>query len=137
MRINIEIDNKILDSVMKDTIGAIEKVCEEEFKKCCYEIVRDAKTLCPVDTGRLRNSINAEFSQTNGVWHAAIGSDVEYAYWVENGHGVASKNEEGEWTFSSFVPGQPFLRTAIRQNKDFMKKYLDEKISKALGGSSL
>lgn len=42
-----------------------------------------AKMLCPVDTGRLRNSI----SHTADEEAAYIGTNVEYAPFVEYGHG--------------------------------------------------
>lgn len=41
-----------------------------------------AKDLCPVDTGRLRNSIGHTISQEDGGGAAYIGSNVEYAGYV-------------------------------------------------------
>lgn len=42
-----------------------------------------AKKLCPVDTGRLRNSITHTISNERGDWAAYIGTNVEYAESVE------------------------------------------------------
>jgi len=136
MKINIEVNNKMLNSIMEDAVEQLERICEEEFKSACIDTVRDAKAYCPVDTGRLRKSINAQMEYSDGVWSALIGSDVEYAYWVENGHGTIGKNQNGQSAFNSFIPGNPFLRTAIMRNWEFMKDNLEEKISKALGGSN-
>lgn len=62
------------------------------------EAESDAAAICPVDTGRLRNSI----THTLDDKHAYIGTNVEYARYVHEGvHGRK---------------GQPFLRDAINQN---------------------
>ena len=59
-----------------------------------------AKKLCPVDTGRLRNSItHQQYDENTEV----IGSNVEYAPHVELGHHTKS---------GTMVAGQPFLRPA-------------------------
>jgi HK97 gp10 family phage protein len=63
-----------------------------------------AKELCPVDTGRLRNSITYEARPSE---HAVyIGTNVEYGKYVELG------------TSNKKYPKQPFLRPAIEDNKD-------------------
>ena len=59
-----------------------------------------AKKLCPVDTGRLRNSIT---HQQYDDYTEVIGTNVEYAPYVELGHHTAS---------GSFVAGRPYLRPA-------------------------
>lgn len=59
-----------------------------------------AKRLCPVDTGRLRNSItHQQYDENTEV----IGTNVEYAPYVELGHHTSS---------GKFVPGKPFLKPA-------------------------
>lgn len=62
-------------------------------------IERRAKHLCPVDTGRLRSSItHATFSE-NGALVEHVGTDVEYAAYVELG--------------TSKMTAQPYLRPAL------------------------
>ena len=57
-----------------------------------------AKKLCPVDTGRLRNSItHQQYDEHTEV----IGTNVEYAPYVELGHHTSG---------GSFVAGKPFPR---------------------------
>ena len=59
-----------------------------------------AKKLCPVDTGRLRNSItHQQFDESTEV----IGTNVEYAPFVELSH---------HSTGGKLIPGKPFLRPA-------------------------
>lgn len=70
-----------------------------------------AKMLCPVDTGRLRNSI----SHTQDESAAYIGTNVEYAPYVEMG--------------TTRTRAQPYIRPAIENHKseyqDIAKKALE------------
>lgn len=70
-----------------------------------------AKRLCPVDTGRLRNSITHAFLDEHTV---AIGTNVEYAPYVHNG--------------TSTRKGRPFLVEAANNNQgrfnSIMRKHL-------------
>ena len=63
------------------------------------KVQRQAKRLCPVDTGHLRGSILWQLIIVGGVLQALIGSDVEYAIYVEM----------GTWK----TQAQPFLRPAL------------------------
>lgn len=66
------------------------------------EAESDAARLCPVDTGRLRNSITHTIDEDEPA--AIIGTSTEYALYVHEGvHGR---------------PGQPFLTDAVNQNAD-------------------
>lgn len=58
-----------------------------------------AKRLCPVDTGRLRNSITHAFVAEDEI---AIGTNVEYALYVHEG--------------TSKRGGTPFLTRAVQNN---------------------
>ena len=62
-----------------------------------------AKLLCPVDTGRLRDSI----THTNDEDSAYIGTNVEYAAYVEYG--------------TSKTVAQPFLEPAATQHSEEYK----------------
>jgi hypothetical protein len=90
-------------------------------------VQNEARILCPVDTGRLRQSIGYSFhgasAQTRSV---RIGSNLEYALSVENGHGpivpVKAKvlrfpAKGGGVVFTKRVrpvAAQPFLRPALK-----------------------
>lgn len=58
-----------------------------------------AKRLCPVDTGRLRSSITHQVAVDVRGLAARIGTNVDYAPWVEFG--------------TSRAPAQPFLVPAL------------------------
>lgn len=76
MNINVTIDhnlnlnaNKLLDAI------------QDELKDSAYEIEKQGKANCPVDTGRLRKSIKADVDN----FEANIGTDVYYAPFVHDG----------------------------------------------------
>ncbi|WP_329064885.1 HK97 gp10 family phage protein [Amycolatopsis sp. NBC_01480] len=80
------------------------------FSKLVGEIHDDAKRLAPVDTGHLRESIDSEI---NGET-ARIGSNLNYALFVEEGHRVAYRGADGEVHYTGeVVPPQPFLRPSL------------------------
>lgn len=65
------------------------------------QIVNAAKRMCPVDTGRLRDSITWELGLMMGLPTARIGTNVEYAPYVELG--------------TRYMAAQAFLRPALLQ----------------------
>ena len=72
-----------------------------------------AKRLCPVDTGRLRNSItHQQYDENTEV----IGSNVSYAAYVELGHHTTS---------GKFVAGQPYLRPAAEGHTSEYKRIIE------------
>lgn len=73
-----------------------------------------AKKLCPVDTGRLRNSItHAVSSSENAVY---VGSNVEYAPHVELG----TRHQDA----------QPFLRPAAQDHASQYRRVISDALSK-------
>ena len=73
-----------------------------------------AKRLCPVDTGRLRNSITHSIDTSS--MSAIIGTNVEYGPYVELGKNAANE-------------GRGFLRPAASDHsktyRDIVKKHLE------------
>lgn len=60
-----------------------------------------SKAQCPVDTGRLRGSINWVIVLEGGVLTAIIGTNVEYAIYVHEG--------------TRHMAGRPFLVNGVMQ----------------------
>ena len=78
---------------------------------------RFAKKTCPVDTGRLRNSITWQLAaDENAVY---VGTNVEYAFSVHEGTG--SNKGKGP---------RPFLKNAAANHK----KYYDDIMKKHMSG---
>ena len=77
-----------------------------------------AKQLCPVDTGNLRNSITHRQvdAQTE-----AVGTNVEYAPYVEFGHHTTS---------GSFVAPRAFLVPALENHVDEYASIIKSELSK-------
>ena len=72
-----------------------------------------AKKLCPVDTGRLRNSItHQQYDEHTEV----VGTNVEYAPFVELGHHTTSGKP---------VQAKPFLRPAAENHTAEYKRIVD------------
>ena len=97
------------DDVLDDIDGAKARALEK------IGLVAEgyAKRLCPVDTGRLRNSI----THTTDDDAAYIGTNVEYAVYVEMG--------------TVNTPAQPYLKPAAA---DHMEKYRSILKSELQGG---
>lgn len=80
------------------------------LSRIAHEVLADAKVLAPVDTGRLRESLKAEVSGDT----ARVGSNVDYAGYVEEGHRVAYRGADGAVHYTgAVVPPQPYLRPAL------------------------
>lgn len=77
------------------------------------EAESDAAAICPVDTGRLRNSITHTIDD-NGK-SVIIGTNVEYAKYVHMG--------------THTQKAQPFLTDAINQNADRYRRILKASMS--------
>ncbi len=60
----------------------IEKALSEAVRKAAFSIEAHAKTLCPVDTGLLRNSLQTTVESPT---KATVGTNVEYAQYQEFG----------------------------------------------------
>lgn len=67
-------------------LAALKSAIKKSLQECGNLVENEAALRCPVDTGRLRNSLTHKLSGDNKV---EIGSDVEYAGYVELG---TSKN---------------------------------------------
>lgn len=83
------------------------------LEKCGLVAEGYAKRLCPVDTGRLRNSItHTTRSEPEPVEY--IGTNVEYAPYVELG--------------TKRTKAQPYLRPAIADHVDEYKQIIQDEL---------
>jgi phage gpG-like protein len=86
----------------------------ELFGQLVGDVLDDAKRLVPVDTGHLRESLDSEINGDT----ARIGSELNYALYVEEGHRVAYRGSDGETVFTGdVVPPQPYLRPALYRKR--------------------
>lgn len=68
-----------------DAPQEIKEEVHKVIKQAGASIEREAKSLAPVDTGRLRGSITSKNNSSGQYMSVEIGTDVEYAEHVEFG----------------------------------------------------
>ena len=95
-----------------------------------------AKRLCPVDTGNLRNSITHRVDE--GEPAAYIGSDTEYAAYVELGTGKyypggrptpwAYQDAKGNWHWTAGNKAQPYLKPAAANYAAQYRKIVEDEM---------
>lgn len=90
-RVNMEEFNQFAHGETREVAAFLERIGAK--------VERRAKYLCPVDTGRLRSSITHGLFVADGTFEERIGTDVEYAAFVELG--------------TSRMSAQPYLRPAL------------------------
>lgn len=90
----------VFTSHAKEVLSAEQKAARMALEIIGGKAESYAKRLCPVDTGRLRNSItHQQYDENTEV----VGTNVEYAPFVELSH-----HSPG----GKLIPGKPFLRPA-------------------------
>lgn len=113
----------------------LEKFIKERFPEAivqgltqaCVIVADAAKERCPVDDGQLRQSITFQVDEKK--LEGVIGSNVEYAPYVEVGTGIYSikgngrqtpwtyKDTQGNWHTTHGAKAQPFLEPAAQENR--------------------
>lgn len=108
-------------------IDAIKAATVEWLFQACILVEGQAVMLAPVDTARLRNSIDYVVDERELVGY--VGTNVEYAIYLEFGTGEFAENGRGrhggwvykdpagEWHFTYGQAPQPYLRPAFRTKK--------------------
>lgn len=102
------------DSNLKEVENALEQTVSRALFKVGAFVETESKTIVPVDTGRLKNSI--EHQENSAEQYTEIGSKVEYAPYVETG------------TYK--MKAQPYLRPAIERNKSQIKSIIEGELNK-------
>ena len=100
----------------------------------------------PVDTGHLKSSITHEETNSRLEYRVAVGSNVEYAPYVEYGTGdTGASSPGGQWygdhpsgvTHTAGWPGQraqPYLRPAVYDMQDTYVEMIREAFKQAVKG---
>ena len=125
---NEEVIKAIQDLISKEMP---EKIAEG-LEKAGLVVERQAKVLCPVDDGQLRQSITHVVDMENK--EVVIGTNVEYAPYVEVGTGIFSsqgngrqdawryEDAKGEWHTTVGQKAQPFLEPAADETQQEILK---------------
>lgn len=114
----------------------IEKQAIKALLKICQLVEGQAVLLAPVNMGGLRDSIGYKVKESE--LKAYIGTNCEYAIWVEFGTGEFAEkgngrkggwvyqDPSGEWFFTWGMEPQPYLRPAFRRNKKQIQAIIAE-----------
>ena len=147
----MEMEYKVegLESLLQklNTLGAdVDEIVDKALYQGAQKIQGDAKRLIKAkgafDTGRLHGGISVEAIQ-NGY---AIGTNVEYAPYVEYGTGPLGdptvphttrkywryKDENGNWYTSHGMKARPYLRPALNTNKKYVAKLVRSRLLNVL-----
>lgn len=134
MSSDIEFDG--LDRVLESlgNLAAIEGI-EQKLGKCCALVERSAKQKAPKGNGELRRSITSKVEGNVGI----VYTPLEYAPYVEYGTGLFAENggrkdvpwhyqdEKGEWHTTSGQHPMPYMRPALNENRENIKRILGGK----------
>jgi HK97 gp10 family phage protein len=121
----------------------LERAAIRGLIKASLLVEGQAVLLAPVDKGGLRDSIGYKVDESELV--AYIGTNCEYAIYVEFGTGEFAENgngrkggwvyktPNGEVRFTHGMPPQPYLRPAFRKNQKAIRDILADCL-RELGG---
>ena len=132
--------SQVTVSVDKNGMTKIREALKRGLKMVGMQAESYAKDLCPVKTGNLRNSItyaiggetssNGEVTapeDAEGQMTLYVGSNVEYAPYVELGHYQQPGRYVpaiGKRLVASYVAAKPFLRPAIENHAEEYNRIL-------------
>jgi HK97 gp10 family phage protein len=128
-----------LEALLKslDDVASGEQL-EKALGKACAVVERSAKEKAPKDTGALRRSITSKVENMGGTMQGVVFTPLEYAPYVEYGTGLFAENggrkdvpwnyqdDEGNWHSTSGQHPQPFMRPALEENREKIKRILKE-----------
>jgi len=122
----------------KEVSAAIKAALLRGLEKCGLVAEGYAKKLCPVDAGNLRNSITHVVDEQEPA--AIIGTDNEYAAYVELGTGIYAEggggrptpwvyqDAKGNWHYTRGNKAQPFLKPAAADHAIQYRKILEDEL---------
>lgn len=127
-------------------ISKLEKLdnVNQAMEQACILVENEAKIKCPVDNGLLRNSITHYIEGNPNELVGVVGTNVEYAPYVEFGTGIYSslgngrqdrwkyKDAKGEWHSTIGQHPQPYLQPALEENRRKIEKMFKEQIKKGV-----
>ena len=108
------------------------------LEKCGLAAEGYAKKLCPVDTGNLRNSITHVVDEDEPAVY--IGTNVEYAPYVELGTGIYAEggggrptpwvyqDAKGNWHYTRGNKAHPFLKPALADHTQTYKNIFEDEL---------
>lgn len=138
MENNIQGLDQLLDKLTKAEKA---EMLKKNLEQACLLVERSAKRRAPKVEGNLRRSIESRIEEEGTSLVGIVFTPLEYAPFVEFGTGIFAENrggrqdvpwnyqdDEGNWHSTNGIEPSPFLRPALFENKDKIKKLLGEGI---------
>lgn len=134
---NIEMQG--MGNVLNAVDGLVDpQKMQQALGKACALVERAAKQKAPKDTGALRRSITSKVEGNIGI----VFTPLEYAPYIEYGTGLFAENggrtdvpwnyqdDEGNWHETSGLHPHPYMRPALYENREKIKRILKEGLVK-------
>lgn len=136
-----EVEFKGLDKIiakldkMQDTSTIVSAI-----QDACNLVEGSAKDKAPKDTGALRRSITNRVEVVGNEVDGIVFTPLEYAPYIEYGTGMYAENgngrqtpwvykdDKGKYHYTHGQHPQPFMRPALKENEQNIKKKLKEGI---------
>ena len=131
MSVEFEGLDRIITTI--DDVADVSEV-KRALGKACALVEASAKQKAPKGSGELRRSITSEVNDTEGV----VFTPLEYAPYVEFGTGLFAEkggrtdvpwnyqDDKGEWHSTSGQKPQPYMRPALEENREKIKRLFKE-----------
>lgn len=104
----VEFDTAAFEASLRDALSKLKLKSDEEAERLAYDIANRAKKRAPVETGRLRASIDVQAGQDEAGKFFDVGTPVVYAPRIEFGFiGTDSLGRNYN------QPPNPFMRSSI------------------------
>lgn len=135
MSIRLEGYEEVIDSL--SFLDNPEKI-KQALGKACALVERSAKQKAPKGNGDLRRSITSKVENQGSDMEGVVYTPLEYAPYVEYGTGLFAEeggrtdvpwcyqDDEGEWHSTSGMHPQPYMRPALNENREEIKRILWE-----------
>lgn len=128
---------------LDDVLDSLEKITdtkklEAAMGKACALVERAAKQNAPKGSGELRRSITSKVETQNDDVVGVVYTPLLYAPYVEYGTGLFAeeggrkdvpwcyKDDEGNWITTSGMKPHPYMRPALNENREQVKRILKE-----------
>ena len=138
MENNIQGLDQLLDKLTKAEKA---EMLKKNLERACLLVERSAKRRAPKVEGNLRRSIESRIEEEGTSLVGIVFTPLEYAPYVEFGTGIFAENrggrqdvpwnyqdDEGNWHSTNGIKPSPFLRPALSENTNKIKKLLGEGI---------
>lgn len=127
---------------LEEVIDSLDFLNPEQIKralgKACALVERSAKQKAPKGNGDLRRSITSKVENQGEEQVGVVYTPLEYAPYVEFGTGLFAEeggrtdvpwcyqDDEGNWHSTSGMKPQPYMRPALNENREQIKRILRE-----------